>query len=67
MNDSEFSLTSSSNDKLVYTRVRKRIPLIQKSLGIALVALQGMEVILEMKDDTEISGTVVDKIVSSQK
>lgn len=35
-----------------------RIPLIQKSLGILLVSLQGEEVIIELKNDIEITGII---------
>lgn len=37
---------------------RKRVPLIQKSLSVVLASLQGEEVKIELKDDSEIFGTI---------
>jgi len=36
----------------------KRVPLIQKSLSIVLASLQGEEVKIELKDDSEMYGTI---------
>lgn len=35
-----------------------KVPLIQKSLGILLVSLQGEEIVIELKNDIEITGIV---------
>eukprot|EP01041_Mallomonas_annulata_P004341 gene4341-8638_t len=37
---------------------KKKIPTMQKSLAILLASFQGMEILIEMKNDTEISGTL---------
>lgn len=37
---------------------RKKVPLIQKSLGVILVGLQGHHVIVELKNDLEITGII---------
>jgi small nuclear ribonucleoprotein (snRNP)-like protein len=44
---------SSAEDLVLFN---KRVPKIQKSLGILLVSLQGESVVVELKNDIEISG-----------
>mmetsp|Transcript_17595 Transcript_17595/g.17668 ORF Transcript_17595/g.17668 Transcript_17595/m.17668 type:complete len:144 (-) Transcript_17595:341-772(-) len=35
---------------------RKRVPQLQKSLGVLLASFQGMHILIELKNDSEISG-----------
>lgn len=39
-------------------RSKARVPLLEKSLAITLVALQGREVMIECKNDAEIAGVI---------
>ncbi|KAJ1434293.1 hypothetical protein B484DRAFT_359665 [Ochromonadaceae sp. CCMP2298] len=52
---------SSSRDrpKVVFKRVRApKVPPIRKSLSIILASMQGMEVVVELKTDTEVTGFI---------
>lgn len=67
MADDSGALSSSSGDfhrsiskegHVVFKRTRKRVPLVQRSLAVVLASLQGVQVVIELKNDNEITGTV---------
>lgn len=53
----EFVGSTNRNGNQVFTR-KKRIPVIQKSLAIVLASLLGEQVVIELKNDTEVTGTI---------
>ena len=53
----EFVGRTNRNGNEVFTR-KKRIPVIQKSLAIVLASLLGEQVVIELKNDTEVTGTI---------
>lgn len=53
-----FALVPSADDKQVFRRVKKKVPVLQKSLSILLASLQGENIVIELKNDTEVSGVV---------
>lgn len=61
-NSNEFicskSETGKEAGKEVFKRVKHRTPVIQKSLAVVLASLQGVQVVIELKNDVEISGII---------
>ena len=55
---SDFQSSISKEGHEVFKRTRKRVPLIQRSLAVVLASLQGVQVVIELKNDNEITGTV---------
>ena len=55
---SDFQSSISKDGHEVFKRTRKRIPLMQRSLAVVLASLQGVQVVIELKNDNEITGTV---------
>ena len=55
---SDFHNSISKDGHEVFKRTRKRIPLMQRSLAVVLASLQGVQVVIELKNDNEITGTV---------
>ncbi len=54
---SGFEKTESDGNKIIYKRA-PRVPPIKKSLAIFVASLQGVQVVVELKDDSEICGIV---------
>jgi small nuclear ribonucleoprotein (snRNP)-like protein len=57
-NSNEFMYSKSDSGKEVFKRVKHRTPLLQKSLAVVLASLQGAQVVIELKNDVEITGTI---------
>lgn len=51
---------NASHDSSMEERTprKKRVPLIQRSLAVLVASLQGMQVVIELKNDSEISGVL---------
>lgn len=54
----DFVSCISKDGSEVFRRAKKRTPLIQKSLAIVLASLQGVQIVIELKNDNEVTGTV---------
>ena len=54
----EFVGSVDKNGKEIFTRANTRIPIIQKSLAVVLASLLGVQVVIELKNDTEVTGTI---------
>lgn len=54
---SGFERVESDGNKTVYKRA-PRVPPIRKSLAIFVASLQGVQVVIELKDDSEVCGIV---------
>ena len=48
----------TSTRKLIFKRKKKRVPLIYKSLSVLLYSLQGEHVVVEQKNDSEVTGVI---------
>jgi LSM domain len=55
---SDFVRSSTAEGNVVFKRSRASIPVIQKSLAVVLASLQGVQVVIELKNDDEVTGTV---------
>jgi small nuclear ribonucleoprotein (snRNP)-like protein len=55
---SDFHSSISKEGNEVFKRTRRRVPLIQRSLAVVLASLQGVQVVIELKNGNEITGTV---------
>lgn len=42
----------------VFRRAKRKIPVIQRSLAIVLASLLGVQIVIELRNDSEITGTV---------
>jgi len=49
---------TEDNGRQVYKRARSKLPPIKKSLAVFIACLQGEQIVIELKDDSEISGKV---------
>jgi hypothetical protein len=58
LNSNEFMYSKSDSGKEIFKRVKHRTPLLQKSLAVILASLQGVQVVIELKNDVEITGTI---------
>lgn len=56
--NNEFVGGVDQNGNEVFKRVSSRVPVIQKSLAIVLASLLGVQVVIELKNDTEVTGTI---------
>lgn len=54
----EFVRTMSDDGNEIFRRAKRRIPVIQRSLAIVLASLLGVQIIIELKNDSEVTGTV---------
>lgn len=55
---SNFVQSTTAEGNVVFKRSRAAVPVIQKSLAVVLASLQGSQVVIELKNDDEITGTV---------
>mmetsp|Transcript_733 Transcript_733/g.844 ORF Transcript_733/g.844 Transcript_733/m.844 type:complete len:254 (-) Transcript_733:344-1105(-) len=58
LNSNEFICSKSDTGKEVFKRVKHRTPILQKSLAVVLASLQGVQVVIELKNDVEVTGTI---------
>lgn len=49
---------SVDSNKVVYKRSKPKVPAIEKSLSILLASLQGVKVMVELKSDIQVRGTI---------
>lgn len=54
----EFVSSVDQNGKEVFKRANTRIPIVQKSLAVVLASLLGVQVVIELKNDTEVTGII---------
>ena len=55
---SDFVRSTTAEGNEVFKRSKAAVPVIQKSLAVVLASLQGVQIVIELKNDDEITGTV---------
>ena len=50
--------TTDDNTKEIFRQAKRKTPRIQKSLAIILMSLLGHQVVIELKNDIEVTGTI---------
>ena len=55
---SDFVRSTTAEGNEVFKRSKASVPVIQKSLAVVLASVQGLQIVIELKNDDEITGTV---------
>jgi LSM domain len=58
MKSNRFVRKISDDGNEIFRRAKRKIPVVQRSLAIVLASLLGVQIVIELRNDSEITGTV---------